>query len=111
VAPAPWRYFSDANELVIATESVSAVSVAVKKSDGTPIITLSAIKGTPAVYRFTGSPTASGSEYYILNTVVSAAGLNITAAAPVSVNIEILLRMLFHQLQMRMEGILKGMPL
>jgi hypothetical protein len=38
-----------------------------------------------AVYRFTGSPTASGSEYYILNTVVSAAGLNITAAAPVSV--------------------------
>jgi hypothetical protein len=78
VAPAPWRYFSDANELVIATESVSAVSVAVK-SDGTPIITLSARYS--AVYRFTGSPTASGSEYYILNTVVSAAGLNITAAA------------------------------
>jgi hypothetical protein len=28
------EYFSDANELVIATESVSAVSVAVKKMDG-----------------------------------------------------------------------------
>jgi mitochondrial fission protein ELM1 len=38
MAPFPWN-FSDANELVIATESVSAVSVAV--SDGTPIITLS----------------------------------------------------------------------
>ncbi|MCL6460687.1 MAG: hypothetical protein I4O51_02295, partial [Flavobacterium micromati] len=65
IAPAPWRYFSDANELVVATESTTAVSVVVKRSDGTVITTLSVVKGTPAVYRFVGSPTASGLEYYV----------------------------------------------
>ncbi|MEZ7505617.1 hypothetical protein QO182_10370, partial [Flavobacterium sp. Arc2] len=87
VAPAPWRYFTSVNELVVATESSSTVSVAVKKSDGTLITTLSTSKGMPAVYRFAGSPTASGSEYYAENIVISAAGLNITATAPVSVNL------------------------
>ena len=87
VAPAPWRYFSDANELVVATESSTAVSAVVKRSDGTIITTLSVIRGTPAVYRFLGSPTAVGLEYYTTNTAISAAGLNITATAPVSINI------------------------
>ncbi|NRS90599.1 hypothetical protein HNQ02_003545, partial [Flavobacterium sp. 7E] len=87
VAPAPWRYFTNANELVVATESTTAVSVAVKKSDGTLVATLSAIKGTPAVYRFSGGATAVGSEYYVTNTVISAAGLNISASVPVSVNV------------------------
>ncbi|SHG45063.1 conserved repeat domain-containing protein, partial [Flavobacterium segetis] len=87
IAPAPWRYFSNANELVVATESTTAVSVLVKKSNGTLITTLSVIKGNPTVYRFLGSPTAVGSEYYTENTVISAAGLNITATAPVSINI------------------------
>uniref|UniRef100_UPI003AAF764A Calx-beta domain-containing protein n=1 Tax=Flavobacterium sp. XS1P32 TaxID=3401726 RepID=UPI003AAF764A len=87
IAPAPWRYFSDANELVVATESTTNVSVQVTRSDGTVITTLSVIKGTPAFYRFTGSPTAVGSEYYALNTVVNGAGLNISAAKPISINI------------------------
>jgi len=87
LAPAPWRYFSNANELVVATESSSAVSAVVKRSNGTVITTLSVVRGTPAVYRFSGSPTAVGSEYYAVNSVISAAGLNITATAPVSINI------------------------
>ncbi|WP_192499801.1 DUF11 domain-containing protein, partial [Flavobacterium sp. PL002] len=87
VAPAPWRYFNNANELVIATESTTPVSVVVKKSDGTLITNLSVVKGAPTVYRFEGSPTALGTGYYEINKTIKAAGLNITATAPVSVNI------------------------
>ena len=59
IAPAPWQYFSKANEIVIATNSATAVSVTITKSDGTAITTLSVIKGTPAVYRFDGLPKAA----------------------------------------------------
>ena len=44
VAPAPWNYFSDANEIVVATESLTAVNAVITKSDGTAITTLSVIK-------------------------------------------------------------------
>ena len=38
IAPAPWNYFSNANEIVIATESLTAVSAVITKSDGTAIV-------------------------------------------------------------------------
>ncbi|MFZ0597800.1 MAG: hypothetical protein WAM46_12540 [Flavobacterium sp.] len=52
IAPAPWQYFSKANEIVIATNSATTVNIALKKSDGTLETNLTAIKGAPAIYRF-----------------------------------------------------------
>lgn len=85
IAPAPWQYYTNANEIVIATNSTSNVSVTISRSDGTLVTTLTTIKGTPAVYRFTGTPTSL--PYHTLNTVINAAGLIINAPTPVSVNI------------------------
>jgi hypothetical protein len=65
------------------------------------ITTLSVSKEHP-FYRFTGSPTAVGSEYYALNTVVNGAGLNISATNQFLL-LEMLLRMLSCQLQPRMQ--------
>lgn len=84
VAPAPWQYFSKANEIIIATNSTTTVNIALKKSDGTLITNLTAIKGTPAVYRFSGLPSALG--VHPFNTIVNAAGLIITSDGPTSVN-------------------------
>ena len=85
IAPAPWQYFSNANEIVIATNSTTSVNVTISRSNGTLVTTLSTIKGTPAVYRFTGDPTSL--PYHLTNTVINGAGLIVNAAVPVSVNI------------------------
>ncbi|WP_456315731.1 HYR domain-containing protein, partial [Pseudomonas shirazensis] len=85
IAPAPWQYFSKANEIVIATNSATAVSVTITKSDGTAITTLSVIKGTPAVYRFDGLPKAAPA--FAINTVLNAAGLIVTGTGPISINL------------------------
>ncbi|WP_165829081.1 HYR domain-containing protein, partial [Flavobacterium sp. HTF] len=88
IAPAPWQYYSDANEIVIATNSTSNVSINVSKSDGTLVTNLTAIKGTPAVYRFTGSPTAATAKAYPFNTVLNGAGLIVTATGgPIAINL------------------------
>ncbi|QSW90622.1 gliding motility-associated C-terminal domain-containing protein [Flavobacterium endoglycinae] len=85
IAPAPWQYFSKANEIVIATNSTSTVNIVLAKSDGTVVANLTAVKGTPAVYRFTGLPSAA--KPFALNTVLNAAGLIVTGTAPVSINL------------------------
>ncbi|MEC4050512.1 hypothetical protein OX284_013810, partial [Flavobacterium sp. SUN046] len=85
IAPAPWQYFSDANVLVISTNSTTAASVQITKSDGTAIATVSAIKGTPVVYRFIGNPLSFSVNP--LNTVVNAAGIIVTSTIPVAVNL------------------------
>lgn len=46
IAPAPWQYFNDANEIVIATNSTTNVSVSVSKSDGTLVTNLTDRKST-----------------------------------------------------------------
>ncbi|WP_194138727.1 HYR domain-containing protein [Flavobacterium hungaricum] len=85
IAPAPWQYFNDANEIVIATNSVSSVTISVSKSDGTLVTNLTAVKGTPAVYRFAGTPSTT--KAYALNTVLNGAGLIVNASAPISINL------------------------
>ncbi|MFH6971547.1 Ig-like domain-containing protein, partial [Flavobacterium petrolei] len=85
VAPAPWQYFSKANEIVIATNSTSTVNIELAKSNGAIVANLTAIKGSPAVYRFTGLPSALA--VHSLNTVLNAAGLIITSSGPTSVNL------------------------
>ncbi|MCP2027053.1 putative repeat protein (TIGR01451 family)/gliding motility-associated-like protein [Flavobacterium sp. HSC-32F16] len=85
IAPAPWQYFSKANEIVIATNSTSTVKITVSKSDGTLVTNLTAIKGTPAVYRFAGLPKDAPA--FTLNTVLNAAGLLVKGDKPVSINL------------------------
>ncbi|MBF4506874.1 DUF11 domain-containing protein, partial [Flavobacterium sp. JLP] len=86
IAPAPWQYFSKANEIVIATNSTTAVNIEILKSDGTLITnTLTAVKGTPAVYRFAGLPKDAPA--LKLSTVLNAAGLIVTGSKPVSINL------------------------
>ncbi|SEN40663.1 conserved repeat domain-containing protein, partial [Flavobacterium sp. fv08] len=84
IAPAPWQYFSKANEIVIATNSTSTVNITLTKSDGTLETTLTAIKGAPAVYRF--NLLAKDLPMNALNTVISGAGLIVTSDGPTSVN-------------------------
>jgi len=85
IAPAPWQYFSKANEIVIATNSTTTVNITVSKSDGTVVTTLTASKGTPAIYRFAGKPSAAPA--FAFNTVLNAAGLIVTGSAPISINL------------------------
>jgi gliding motility-associated-like protein len=85
IAPAPWQYFSKANEIVIATNSTTTVNITVSKSDGTVVTTLTASKGTPAIYRFAGKPSAAPA--FAFNTVLNAAGLIVTGNAPISINL------------------------
>jgi len=85
IAPAPWQYFSKANEIVIATNSTSTVNITVAKSDGTTVTTLTATKGAPAIYRFLGKPSAAPA--FAFNTVLNAPGLIVTGSEPISINL------------------------
>ncbi|MBO9675290.1 MAG: DUF11 domain-containing protein, partial [Sphingobacteriaceae bacterium] len=84
IAPAPWQYWSNANEIIVSTNT-TGTSVKVKKSDGTLITTLTPTPGTPAVYRFTGSPTSLPRNP--LNTVVNDRGIIFEGNNPIAVNV------------------------
>ncbi|MET3027062.1 hypothetical protein ABXT06_10310, partial [Flavobacterium sp. UW10123] len=99
IAPAPWQYTSKANEIIIATNSLTPVTFTITKSNGNAISitkpdgsavpsTLTTVKGTPAVYRFVGEP--NGLAFNDANTVYNDRGLIVTATTPggaVSVNL------------------------
>ncbi|MEN2399532.1 hypothetical protein GKZ90_0007070, partial [Flavobacterium sp. MC2016-06] len=85
IAPAPWQYFSKANEIVIATNSVTEVNITLTRSDGTLETTLKATKGAPAVYRF--KLLAKDLPLNALNTVLTGAGLIVTSDGPTAVNL------------------------
>lgn len=85
IAPAPWQYFSKANEVVIATDSPSTVNITLKRSDGTVEANLTAKKGEPAIYRF--KAFAATLPLNPLNKVLNGAGLIIESTLPTSVNV------------------------
>ncbi|SMO60636.1 gliding motility-associated C-terminal domain-containing protein [Flavobacterium resistens] len=85
IAPAPWQYFSKANEIVISTNSLTEVTITLTKSDGTFEATLKATKGAPAVYRFKLNATTLPMNP--LNTVLNGVGLIITSTGPTAVNL------------------------
>lgn len=86
IAPAPWQYWNDANEIVIGTlEPAATVSVELRKSDGTLITTLNVTANNPVSYRFSGNLT--GTPKNALNTIENNKGLFITASHPVMVNL------------------------
>lgn len=84
IAPAPWQYWSKANEIVIASD-LGTVTGTIYKSDGTVITTFTCTQGTPFVYRFTGLPKDVPAHQ--LNKVLSGAGLIVEATGSISVNL------------------------
>lgn len=84
IAPAPWQYWSTANEIVIGTLSASPVSVELKKSDETPLATLTVSSGNPVSYRFEGDAFAINANQ--ANQNYTDRGLIIEAEEPVLIN-------------------------
>ncbi|MCX2494519.1 hypothetical protein OQX63_13605 [Pedobacter sp. PF22-3] len=84
IAPAPWQYWSKANEIVI-TSDIGTVTGTIKKSDGTLLFNFTCTQGTPYVQRFTGLPKDVPA--HPLNTVLTGAGLIVEATGSISVNL------------------------
>jgi uncharacterized repeat protein (TIGR01451 family) len=84
IAPAPWQYWSKANEIVI-TSDIGTVTGTIKKSDGTILFNFTCTQGVPYVQRFTGLPKDVPAHQ--LNTVLTGAGLIIEATGSISVNL------------------------
>jgi len=84
IAPAPWQYWSKANEIVI-TSDIGTVSGTISKSDGTVLFNFTCTQGTPYVQRFIGLPKDVPAHQ--LNTVLNAAGLIVKATGSISVNL------------------------
>ena len=86
IAPSPWQYWSDANEIVLTTESTTTVTVTLSKSDGTFLTTRTLTSSSPDVYRFAGQPWNNPKNP--VNSVLTNAGLIVTATGgKVSVNL------------------------
>jgi len=84
IAPAPWQYWTQANELVVTTNTANT-TVTVKKSDGTIVTTLTPTPTAPAVYRFVGAPNST--PLNALNTVLSDRGMIVEGTNPITVNV------------------------
>ncbi|WP_281233214.1 gliding motility-associated C-terminal domain-containing protein [Flavobacterium gelatinilyticum] len=85
IAPSPWQYWSDANEIVITTISTGIVNATISKSDGTEIVTLALTSSFPAVYRFEGVPMSTPRN--AVNTVYNDRGLIVSSSTPIAVNV------------------------
>ena len=86
IAPSPWQYWSNANEIVLTTESTTTVTVTLKKSDGTFLATRTLTSAAPDVYRFLGSPWQLNSNP--VNTIQDDKGLIVeSTGGKVSVNL------------------------
>ena len=86
IAPAPWKYWSQANEIVIGTKTPNQnVTVQISKSDGSPVTNFVVTENNPISYRFEGLVTASS--YNPINTILESEGLIITADFPIMINL------------------------
>ena len=85
IAPAPWQYWSSANEVVITTLSKTPVTCKLKKSNGSLVATLSTSVFLPAVYRFPANPV--GVQRHPLNAIIKDGGLIVESDKEVYVNL------------------------
>ncbi|MBK6861487.1 MAG: gliding motility-associated C-terminal domain-containing protein [Saprospiraceae bacterium] len=85
IAPAPWLYWHDANEIILATPSDTNINIEVRKSDGTFLTTLTAKEGMPAVFRPTGN--FRDVNRYPLNSIIKGAGIHLKSDQIFSVNV------------------------
>ena len=88
IAPAPWYYFDQANELIVSTQSQTPVNVEVKSSNGVLLTTLSVVQGLPIRYRFTNPPCgAACTPAHQSNTIYNADGLIVSSSEKIAVSI------------------------
>ena len=88
IAPAPWYYFDQANELIVSTENTTPINVEVKSSDGVLLTTLSVVQGLPIRYRFTNPPCgAACTPAHRSNTLYNAEGLIVSSTEKIAVSI------------------------
>jgi len=85
IAPAPWQYWSKANEIVITTNSSVPVTGTIKKSDGTFLTNFTVSQNTPFIHTFSGLP--KNAPPFNLNTVITGAGIIVEATGSIAVNI------------------------
>lgn len=71
IAPAPWSYYNDANEIVLAAYEGQTAQVTVKKSDGTTILEeKTVVGGQPLTFRMKGNPNGDPLQYRNITGVV-----------------------------------------
>lgn len=87
IAPAPWQYWSSANELVVGTLSPVNTPVTVSKSDGTFITTLNVSLDNPVSYRFEGDAFSTALNRNEVNQTYTDRGLILSSPEPILVNI------------------------
>lgn len=88
IAPAPWYYFDQANELIISTQSTIPLNVEVKSSDGILLTTLTVVQGLPIRYRFVNPPCgAACTPAHRSNTIYNADGLIVSSTEKIAVSI------------------------
>lgn len=86
IPPAPWQYWSRANELVITTLSKDPVEVTISRSDGTFIGKVTVSFNNPVAYRFEGEP--ENNQPYPYKTPIKGAGIIIeSSTADIYVNV------------------------
>ena len=84
IAPSPWSYFDQYNEIVVTTISSTPVTVSIKGSDGTVYSnSLTTVSGTPLRYRFSARDAVAN----LSGTVLTGMGLIVSASAPVGVQV------------------------
>jgi gliding motility-associated-like protein len=85
IAPAPWQYWSNANEIVISNPGTTPATVEIRKSDSTLLATKVISIGSPFVFRPTESPASL--PRHPIDKVLTGAGLLVKSTQPVSVNV------------------------
>src|SRR5690606_19433054 len=85
VAPAPWQYWSEANEIVVSTAEPTEVTVVLSTSDRRFLLTFVVVSDSAVSFIFEG--TASTLTRNQTNTTYDDRGLIVEATAPVMVNL------------------------
>lgn len=85
IAPASWSYFSNANEIVVSTESSLPNNVSILSSNGSLITSFVCVSGSPVSYRFLGSPCTVPQQAF--GVVLNGQGLRVVADFPVLVTV------------------------
>jgi hypothetical protein len=85
IAPSPWGYFDQYNEIVVTTLSTTPVTVTIQSSDGVTTYSnsLTTVAGAPLRYRFAARDAVAN----LPLTILSGQGLIVSAASPIGVQV------------------------
>jgi uncharacterized repeat protein (TIGR01451 family) len=85
IAPAPWQYWSKANEIVVTTSSTVPVTGMIRKSDGTLIANFIVSQNSPFTHHFSGLP--KDVPPFSLNTIINGGGIIVEGSGSIAVNL------------------------